>query len=499
MIARRKERFADGTRDGCRNPENLELAGAGFDDPRAEMLPPDEDAPINGILAYLSRVGDTALLSRDEERDLAIAMEEGNRRTFDTMVRIPFCREHLLGFPRRLTSGEVALSDVATLEESSHEDWTPSLTQELESFAARVEDLSSRWRRMGKGKNGQAKAEEWLAASLHEAYGEFRFGAGIVRMIIRTLSHQLGRLSGASLVPDPEDRSDASAFGALDLDAGILAGAATARAAELVVGLSGDLLADQVRALADAQRQVTQARSRMIRANLRLVVSIAKHYMNRGMPLLDLIQEGNIGLMKAVGRFDWRFGHKFSTYATWWIRQSITRALAEHGRTIRVPLHLVECLSKVQKTRARLQHELDRDPTTDELAKESGFTADQVERAERTTVRTISLEHPIGDDDAQLMDLVEDTNATHPFDEAVDADLRCGIRKLLAGLTPKEEAVIRLRYGIGTRREHTLEEVGEAVGLTRERVRQIEVKALSRLKNPALCREMHSFLTENNA
>jgi RNA polymerase sigma factor (sigma-70 family) len=492
MMARMKERISSSPMD------EMDPSVEVLEDPRSEMLPGDKNAPINGILAYLSRVGDTALLSRNEERELAIAMEDGNRRTFDLMVCIPFCREHMLGFPYRLTSGEVALSDVATLEESSHEDWTPSLTQELESFAARIEDIASRWRRMGKGKNGSAKAEEWLAAALHESYGEFRFGAGIIRMVVRTLWHQLGRLSDGAEGPDPEDRSDASAFGALDLDAGILAGAASARAAGLVIGLSGQALAVAVTDLADAQRHVTEARSRMIRANLRLVVSIAKHYMNRGMPLLDLIQEGNIGLMKAVGRFDWRFGHKFSTYATWWIRQSITRALAEHGRTIRVPLHLVECLSKVQRTRTRLQHELDRDPTTEELAKETGFTVEQVERAERTTVRTVSLEHPIGEDDASLMDLVEDTNATHPFDEAVEADLRGGIRKLLAGLTPKEEAVIRLRYGIGTRREHTLEEVGEAVGLTRERVRQIEVKALSRLKNPALSREMESYLGESS-
>ena len=201
--------------------------------------------------------------------------------------------------------------------------------------------------------------------------------------------------------------------------------------------------------------------------------------------------------MKAVSRFDWRFGHKFSTYATWWIRQAITRALAEHGRTIRVPLHLVECLSKVQRTRARMSRDLGRDPTMEELSKDTGYTADQIERAERTTVRTISLEHPVGDDDAQLMDLVEDTNAIHPFVEAMESDMRGGIRKLLAGLTPKEEAVIRLRFGIGTLREHTLEEVGEAIGLTRERVRQIEVKALSRLKNPALSREMNTYLEDS--
>jgi RNA polymerase primary sigma factor len=452
------------------------------------------DAPVNGILAYLSRVGETPLLTREQERDLAIAMEEGNRETFSCLVRIPFCRDHLLGFPQRLTSGEVSLQDVSTLEESSHEDWTPSLTGELNAFAERVAELAARHRKPKRG--GEPADPEWLAAALHEAYGEFRFGAGIVRMVVRTLGQQIERLSDAGSGPDPEDRSDASAFGSLDLDAGVLSGAATARATKLVLGLAGDDLAGAVRALATAQRKVTESRSRMIRANLRLVVSIAKHYMNRGMPLLDLIQEGNIGLMKAVSRFDWRYGHKFSTYATWWIRQSITRALAEHGRTIRVPLHLVECLSKVQRVRQRLQQNSDRTATIEEVAQASGFTVEQVERAERTTVRTVSLELPIGDDDAQLRDVVEDTNAVQPYAEAVEADLRVGIRKLLAGLSPKEEAVIRLRYGIGASREHTLEEVGEAVGLTRERVRQIEVKALGRLRSPAAQRELEGFLVD---
>jgi RNA polymerase sigma factor (sigma-70 family) len=454
-------------------------------------------APINGILAYLSHVGETPLLTRDQERELAIAMEEGTRETFSHLVCVPFCRDHLLGFPNRLTSGEVPLQDVSTLEESSHEDWTPSLTSELEEFAARVDDLGARWNKMARTRSGTGQSsDEWLAAALHEAYGEFRFGAGIVRMVVRSLGRQLERLADAGTGPDPEDRSDASAYGSLDLDAGVLSGAATSRATKLVLGLSGDELAQVVTELSRAQRKVSESRSRMIRANLRLVVSIAKHYMNRGMPLLDLIQEGNIGLMKAVGRFDWRFGHKFSTYATWWIRQSITRALAEHGRTIRVPLHLVECLSKVQRVRQRLQQGLDRDPSIEEVALEAGFTVEQVERAERTTVRTVSLEHPIGEDDAQLMDVVEDTNALQPFAEALEGDLRVGVRRLLASLTPKEEAVIRLRFGIGAKREHTLEEVGEAVGLTRERVRQIEVKALSRLRNPAIIKDMDSFLTD---
>ncbi|NOZ02833.1 MAG: sigma-70 family RNA polymerase sigma factor [Deltaproteobacteria bacterium] len=199
--------------------------------------------------------------------------------------------------------------------------------------------------------------------------------------------------------------------------------------------------------------------------------------------------------MKAVSRFNWRLGHKFSTYATWWIRQSISRSLAEHGRTIRVPVHLVECMSKVQKTRSLLHNQLDREPTPKEVAEASGFTVEQVERAQRILVRTVSLDMPLGDEDGELKDVVEDDGAVMPFDEAVSGDMQVAIRRLLACLTPKEEAIIRMRFGIGVKREHTLEEVGNAVGLTRERVRQIEVKALSRLRFPAGSRDLSSFLS----
>jgi len=317
-----------------------------------------------------------------------------------------------------------------------------------------------------------------------------------VRVVVKTLWAQMERLSRPNGGPDPEDRTDTNAFGVFDLDRGVITGAASARTAERVLGLSGRELTRVAGELAEAQKQATEARSRMIRSNLRLVVSIAKHYMNRGMPLLDLIQEGNIGLMKAVSRFNWRLGHKFSTYATWWIRQSISRSLAEHSRTIRVPVHLVECLSKVQRTRARLQADLDREPTLGEVAREAGFTVEQVERAERVLVRTVSLETPLGDDDGELRDLVEDPNAEHPFHGVVTASLHTSVRRLLAGLTPKEEAIIRLRYGIGASREHTLEEVGAAVHLTRERVRQIEMKALLRLRHPALKKGLASYLDE---
>jgi len=491
--------FGTPEEEGAMPPEELELHGDAACAEAEEDL--DLGSAQNAILAYLSQLGKDPLLSREEERDLAIAMEEGTRRIYRCLARIPFARDLLLAFPQRLTSGEIPLTDISILEESSHEDWTPSLTEELCRFAQRVAALAREDDPPQAGASRGARQcesaeSDRLGDELYRAYSEFRFGAGILRVVLRTLWAQLGRLSDPAAAPDPQDRTDATAFGMVDLDQGVIFGAARASRAEHVLGLGGAALMRAIEELTAAHRQVHEARSRMIRSNLRLVVSIAKHFANRGIPLLDLVQEGNIGLMKAVSRFNWRLGHKFSTYATWWIRQAISRCLAEHGRTIRVPIHLVECLSKVHRTRARLRQDLDREPTLEEVARAAGYTVEQIERAERVLVRTVSLDMPLGEDDGELRDLVEDAGAEHPFDGAVTADLQVSVRRLLAGLTPKEEAVIRLRYGIGASREHTLEEVGAAVHLTRERVRQIEMKALSRLRHPAFQKGLASFIED---
>lgn len=463
------------------------------------------DRSHNTVLAYLQRAGKDPLLTREEERALAIAMEEGTRRTFHALVRIPFCRDLLLTFAERLTSGEVALQDVATLEESTHEDWTPALAAELCQFADKIEAIAKEFRsrtarrRSKDPKRAEArmrKAEEWLADALYEAYSEFRFGPGVLRVVLKTLWAQVERLLNPDEPPEPADSTDSRAFGLLDLDKGMLTLAASSRVAEEVLGLRGEALGAVLAEVVEAQQRVNEARSRMIRSNLRLVISIAKHYVNRGIPLLDLIQEGNIGLMKAVSRFDWRLGHKFSTYATWWIRQAITRALAEYARTIRIPVHLIEGWTRVERVRARLRLKWNREPTIEEIAREAGLTVDQVERAESALLRTVSLEAPIGDDSGELRDIVEDPRAEHPFEGVAGGDLKTSVRRLLASLTPKEEAIIRMRFGIGAKREHTLEEVGQAVGLTRERVRQIECKALGRLRQPALRRGLKSFLEE---
>ncbi|WP_424138970.1 RNA polymerase sigma factor RpoD [Roseomonas chloroacetimidivorans] len=247
--------------------------------------------------------------------------------------------------------------------------------------------------------------------------------------------------------------------------------------------------------VAKGERDMNRAKKEMIEANLRLVISIAKKYTNRGLQFLDLIQEGNIGLMKAVDKFEYRRGFKFSTYATWWIRQSVTRAIADQARTIRVPVHMTETVNKLNRTSRQMMHELGREPTPAELAAKMGMPLEKVVKAQKIAREPISLETPIGDEeDSHLGDFIRDENAVMPLDVALQAGLRDAASKALSGLTPREERVLRMRFGIGMNSDHTLEEVGQQFNVTRERIRQIEAKALRKMKHPPRARQLRSFL-----
>lgn len=418
----------------------------------------------NIIWAYLKDIGKVSLLTPEEEYEIAKKIEEGERKIRNLLFRLPQAIEELHNLQLQLKKDTVSIVDVVKnidelnytkKDEEKYRKKTISLINTIKNIYEKKKLLEIELSSPDCPNRKQLEKKlSKLDSKFEESLSNLNLTRKITEEIIKKVEKQTEFL-------DEEEKK---------------------RAEEIFA---------EIKVI---EKELREVKNRLIKANLRLVINIAKKYLNRGLSFLDLVQEGNMGLMKAAEKYDYQKGYKFSTYSTWWIRQAITRSIADYARTIRVPVHVLETMNKITKVTISLFQELGREPTIEEISQKAGLPVEKVRKIMRVSSEPISIETPIGDDDSKLGDFIADPKSPSPLNELIKVSLKEEIDKVLATLTPREEKVIRMRLGIGEKTDYTLEEVGEVFGLTRERIRQIEAKALRKLKHPSRRKRLESFL-----